>query len=72
MKKRSTVNIIHDIENADAVLRSVKDKTDRKRGGFLPIRSATCPHARLPIKTPAICTDVIVDVIHALSHTILH
>lgn len=70
MSNRSTANIIQETENAAMMLRTTKDNSARNRGGFRPTRSAIWPHARFPIKTPAICIDVMVVGIQSLwSHT---
>lgn len=72
MKKRTIANINHDVENAASMLNMIMANNAKKSGCFRPTRSATCPHARLPSKTPPIWMDVIAEGIHALSQIRSH
>lgn len=72
MKNRIVANMTHDVEKGEIIFATMRKSSDMNRGGFRPMRSATCPQAMLPTKTPAICTEVIVDGTQSRSHTRFH
>ena len=71
-KNLSIVNISHPVEYAASIFKPTNAAWLRKTGGFRPIRSAICPASRFPASTPAICMEVIVCGIQALSHRRSH